>query len=179
MNFLDLALRRRSCRTFADRPVPREEIDQCLEAARLAPSACNSQPWSFVVIDREPLRSQAAEACGAGLYSLNRFVLQAPALVAVVTERSKYTARLGGFWRGVQYALIDIGIAGDHFTLRAAELGLGTCWLGWFNERRLKKILGLPRPARIDIVFALGYPEDDRPRPKNRRALDEIRRYAG
>jgi len=178
MNFLELASMRQSCRAYAPTPVPRELIDSCLEAARLAPSACNAQPWSFIVVDRDPLRTDLARACSSGIYSLNKFALHAPVLISVVTERSKYAARLGGLLRRVQYALIDIGIAGDHLTLRAAELGLGTCWLGWFNEKEAKTILGLPRSSRLDIIFTLGYPTDNRIRIKQRKSLDEIRRYA-
>jgi nitroreductase len=177
MTFLELAGRRQSCRGYAPQPVGRDLIDRCLEAARLAPSACNSQPWSFYVIDQEPLRGALARETCTGLYRLNEFALQAPVLIAVVTERSKYTARMGGWYRGVQYSLIDIGIAGDHLTLQAAELGLGTCWLGWFNERAAKRVLGLPRAARIDVIFTLGYPADESVRPKNRKSLEEMRRY--
>ena len=177
MSFADLVARRQSCRAYLNRPVERELIDRCLEAARLAPSACNSQPWRFIVIDREPVRTELAEQACTGLYSLNKFVLQAPVIVVVVTERSKYTARLGGQFRGIQYSLVDIGIAGEHFDLQAAELGLGTCWLGWFNEKRANKILGLPRSARIDIMFSMGYPERETIRPKKRLLLDEMRVY--
>ena len=178
MNFAELASARQSCRAYSSRPVPRDLIERCLEAARLAPSACNSQPWSFIVVDREPLRTRLAEETCTGMYALNRFALAAPALIAVVTERSKYMARMGGCLRGVQYALIDIGIAGDHLTLQAAELGLGTCWLGWFNEKAAKKLLDLPRTARLDVMFALGWPAEEHIRGKHRKALEEMRRYA-
>jgi nitroreductase len=175
--FLDLATRRQSCRNYSSEPVPRELIDQCIEAARLAPSACNSQPWRFLVIDREPLRTQLAEAAFTGLYSLNRFCLRVPVLVAIITERSKFAARLGGQFRGVQYSLVDIGIAGQHFDLQAAELGLGCCWLGWFNEPAVKQILKLPKNTHIDVMFSLGYPADPSLRPKKRQSLEEIRAY--
>ena len=177
VDFLDLVGQRQSCRKYTDQPVPRELIDRCLEAARLAPSACNSQPWTFLVIDQEPLRSAVAKEAFTGLYSLNRFCLNVPVLVAVVTERSKFAARLGGQFRGVQYALVDIGIACQHFDLQAAELGLGSCWLGWFDEKAVKRVLGLGEECRIDIMMSLGYPADGGIRPKNRKALDEIRRY--
>ena len=177
MSFLKLVNSRQSCRSYDTRPVPRDMIDRCLEAARLAPSACNSQPWSFIVIDRDPLRRRLAEVAFSGIYSLNKFALDAPVLVAVVTERSKYIARLGGHFRGVQYSLIDIGIAGEHLDLQAAEEGLGCCWLGWFNEKAVKKILSLPRSAHVDIMFSLGYSKDQL-RPKKRRSLDEVCRFA-
>jgi len=177
MAFSDLVLRRQSCRAYSERPVERELIDRCIDAARLAPSACNSQPWRFIIVDREPLRSELARAAFTGLYSLNKFALQAPVLIAVVTERSKYVARLGGQFRRIQYALVDIGIAGQHLDLQAAELGLGTCWLGWFDERAVKKALQLPRAARIDIMFSLGWPQHENVRPKKRMTIDEMREY--
>ena len=177
MNFLDLVSCRQSCRAYSTRPVERELIDKCLEAARLAPSACNSQPWSFLVIDTEPLRTRVFEAMVGGIYNLNKFARLAPVLIAVVTEKSKYVAQLGGFLRDVQYNLIDIGIAGQHLDLQAAELGLGCCWLGWFDEKAVKKVLDLPRSTKIDVIFSLGYPADKSIRPKNRKSLDEVRRY--
>lgn len=178
MTFLELAARRRSVRQYAGQPVAREAIERCLEAARLAPSACNSQPWTFIVVDQQPLRRQLAEAAFSGLYKMNAFAAMAPVLVVVVTERSRFAAKLGGQFRGMQYSLVDIGIAGEHFCLQAAEEGLGTCWLGWLNEKAVKKVLGLPRAARVDVMFSLGYPAETEPRPKNRRELDDIRRYA-
>ena len=178
MSFLELAQTRQSCRAYSPRPVPRELIDRCLETARIAPSACNSQPWSFIVVDQDPLRGELARECCTGMYSLNKFALDAPVLIAVVTERSKYMARMGGILRGVQYSLIDIGIAGDHLTLQAAELGLGSCWLGWFNEKAAKRLLGLSRSSRLDVLFTLGYPAEERIRSKHRRELQDIRRFA-
>ena len=177
-SFLDLANRRQSTRRYLDQPVPREVIDRCLEAARLAPSACNSQPWNFIVVDRDPLRRELAAVAFSGIYAMNRFAGQAGALIVVVTERSKYAARLGGMLRGIQYSLVDIGIAGEHLALQAAEEGLGTCWLGWFDEKAVKQTLNLARKVRIDVMFSLGYPADTDIRPKKRLTLDDTRQYA-
>lgn len=178
MSFLDLCRSRSSLRRYAAKAVPREAIDHCLEAARLAPSACNSQPWSFIVVDDDDLRPRLAEAAFSGLYSMNKFAKDAPVLVVVVTERSKYAAALGGSLRGTQYSLIDIGIACEHLVLQAEEEGLGTCWLGWFNEKAVKKLLGLPRSTKLDVIISMGYPPDDaEPREKNRRDLDDVRSF--
>ena len=179
MNFLDLCHRRQSCRRYDPTPIPRDVIERCLEAARLAPSACNSQPWTFVVVDDPELRPRLAAAAFGGVYAMNRFAADAPALVVVITERSRYAARLGGQFRGVQYSLIDLGIAGEHFILQAAEEGLGTCWLGWFNEKAVKHTLGLPRTTRVDVMISIGRPAaDDRLREKNRKPAEETRRFA-
>ncbi len=178
MTLHELIARRQSCRRYADRPVPRGLIDQCLDAARLAPSACNSQPWRFVVADRDPGRGLLAASAFAGRYSMNQFAVTAPVLVAVVDAGSGAAARVGGWLRDVRYSLVDIGIAGTLLDLQAAELGLGVCWLGWFDERAVRKALRLPRAARVPLLFSLGYPAEETIRPKTRKALDEIRVYA-
>lgn len=178
MSFLELVNRRRSVRRYEpNRRIPRETLDRCLEAARLAPSACNSQPWSFVVVDDpEKMRALAEAACGHAPYAMNQFARDASALVAVVTEKMKLAARLGAQFRGVQYSLVDLGIACEHLVLQAAEDGLGSCWIGWFNEREVKNRLGLPRGKKVDLLICLGYAADF-PREKVRKPLAEIRRY--
>lgn len=179
MKFLDLVRRRQSTRKYLPgQRIPREVLDRCLEAARLAPSACNSQPWSFVVAD-EPaqVRSLAEAACGHGPYAMNKFALDASAFVAVTTEKMKWAARLGARLRDVQYSLIDVGSACEHLVLQATEEGIASCWLGWFDESAVKKALGIPRGKKVDLLLCLGYAADETVRPKNRKPLDEIRRY--
>lgn len=176
-SFFELIQQRKSTREYSPKPVPRRFIESCLEAARLAPSACNSQPWSFLVLDNPATIVKVAKKAFSGLYRMNAFVKRAPVLIVVITERSSYIARMGGMYRHVKYNLIDIGIAGDHLTLRAEELGLGTCWLGWFNEKAVKKLLGLPRSTRIDIIISIGYPKNGGEKKKTRKPINEIRRY--
>jgi nitroreductase len=179
MSFLDLVRTRRSVRHYRPDPVPRAAIERCLEAARLAPSACNSQPWSFIVVDDPDTRARLAAAAFGGVYSMCAFAESAPVLVVVITHPSRLAARLGGLWRRVAYNLIDIGIAGEHFALQAAEEGLGTCWLGWFHARGVRRVLGLPRSTRIDVLFSVGYPaEAAAPEAaRARRPLDDVRTY--
>ena len=176
MDFSELILKRRSVRKYLPKPVERELIDKCLDAARLAPSACNAQPWYFIVIDNEEVKDRLCSAAFSGIYSSNKFVKNAPVIIVVITEQQSYQVKVGGFLRHLKYALVDIGIAGEHLALQAAELGLGTCWLGWFSENGVRKALDLPKSTKIDIMFSLGYPADS-DRPKKRRPLDEIRRY--
>ncbi len=175
--FLDLVRQRSSCRAYLPKPVEREKIERCLEAARLAPSACNSQPWRFIVVADPATRARLAEAAFSGVFGMNAFARTAPVLVVVVREASVYTARLGATLRGVEFSLMDLGIACDHFTLQAAEEGLGTCWLGWFNGRAVKKIFGWPRRTRVDVMLSLGYPMNPSARDKCRKTLDEIREW--
>lgn len=177
MNFSDLMTHRYSVRKYSKKGVPREEIEKCLEAARLAPSACNSQPWFFMVSEGYEKSIPLAEKAFSGTFSMNNFAQQAPVIITVITEPSRYAAKLGGFFRGVQFSLIDIGIACEHFSLQAAEMGLGTCWFGWFNEKAVKKHLGLNRNIKIDLMLSLGYPVTDSIPPKKRKEMDQIRKY--
>jgi nitroreductase len=179
MDFPELVNRRASVRKYDTRPVKREDIDCCLEAARLAPSACNSQPWHFIVVDKPELKDKLSAAMLSGIYGKNVFIKDAPVLVVVVTEKSKWFAQVANFLRNTRMYLVDIGIACEHFILQAAELGLGTCWLGWFNARAVKKILGIPRHKKVEIVISLGYAAADyRPLEKNRKGLREMSSYA-
>lgn len=177
MKFNELIKKRKSTRGYIPDPVDRELIDRCLDAARLAPSACNSQPWSFIVVDDEETKNEIAKKSLSGIYRSNKFVKEAPVIIVAITENSTYTARMGGMFRGIQYNLVDIGVACDHLTLQAEDLGLGTCWLGWFNENAVKKILGLPKRTKVDIMISLGYPGEEAEKKKIRKSLDEIRRY--
>lgn len=171
MDFGNLIKKRQSDRRYdVTRQVDRQLILQCLEAARLAPSACNSQPWKFVVVDRPDLLQQMAEAA-AGM-GMNRFAAEAPVIVAVVLEKMNLTARIGSVIKDKEYSLLDVGIAVEHFCLQAAELGLGTCILGWFDEKKVKKLLGVDR-RRIPLLITLGYPAGGT-RPKSRKTLDEM-----
>lgn len=174
----ELIEKRRSVRKYQPAKVPREIIERCMEAARLAPSACNSQPWSFIVADREPIRTELAQAAFSGVYAMNDFAARAPVLIAVLTERSKFMAALAGRFRGIQYNLVDVGIACAFLSLAAEAEGLGACLLGWFNEPGVKNVLGLPRNARIDIMISLGYSAGDKAVPKIRKTPCEVWRYA-
>ena len=174
MTFLELVNRRNSVREYIAKPVPREVIDRCLEAARMAPSACNAQPWYFIIIDDPVLKDKISGAAFSKIYSLNSFAKTAPVLAVVVRKRSGGFSAIGGFYRGVQYNLVDIGIACEHFILQAAEDGVGTCWVGWFNERAVKKILGIPRAKKADIMISMGYPGVESERQRIRKSLHEI-----
>lgn len=177
MEFLRLAQRRQSVRQYLAKDVEREKIERCLEAARLAPSASNSQPWRFIVVDRPDLRKEVAAATFSPLLPFNRFVLGAPALVAVVGEPVKPLTALGGMVMGTPFALLDLGLATAHLCLQATEEGLGTCILGWFDQKRVKRILGVPAGRKVALVIAVGYPATEEIRPKSRKPLGDVRNY--
>ena len=175
MALLDLLKHRKSVRDFLDRPVEREKMMTCLEAARIAPSASNSQPWKFIVVDDRQLKDKLCDAAFSGIYSLNSFCRTAPVIVVIISEKSKFLARIGGMFRGTQYYLIDIGIAGEHFVLQAEDLGLGTCWIGWFDERAVKSILNVPQQKKIDVLIALGYYDREKASSEHdREPMDKI-----
>jgi nitroreductase len=179
MTFLELVRKRQSTREFLDRPVEREKIQRCVEAARLAPSACNSQPWKFIVIDKPELRTAVAQRLASPVLGINAFAAQAPLLIAVVTEPSTLTARLGAMLKDKPYHLMDLGIAVEHFCLQAVEEGLGTCIMGWFDETGVKRLLEVPRGKRVHLTVAVGYAASEVVRPKARKERGDILAFNG
>ncbi|HPB24520.1 MAG TPA: nitroreductase family protein [Bacteroidales bacterium] len=176
MNFLELTKLRQSSRKYEDRLVEREKIARCIEAARLAPSACNSQPWTFVVADQPELKQKIAGETFSSVAPFNRFALQAPVMVAIVTEKPSLLSRFGSRIRNKDFYLFDIGMAAEHFCLQAAEEGLGTCILGWFNEKNVMKLLNIPKNKRVGLLITLGY-STSRIREKTRKPLNKILKY--
>jgi nitroreductase len=175
MIFKELILSRQSVRRYAETPVEAGKLNQCLEAARLAPSASNSQPWKFIVVDQEPLRTEVAKATFSDIKLINKFTLQAPVLVVIVMEKAKLITRLAMMVKKKEWPLIDIGIAAEHFCLQAAELGLGTCMIGWFEEDKIKKLLQIPSDKSIGLLISVGYAAEGYPqRTKIRKLVEEI-----
>jgi nitroreductase len=175
MKLLDLIRTRQSVRRYDLRPVEKEKLMQCLEAARLAPSASNSQPWYFIVVDDPDLKNKVAEATFDPVLSFNKFTLQAPVIIVMVTEKLGLLTRLGSTVKKRDWSQLDHGIAAEHLCLQAAELGLGTCMLGWFNESKVKELLGVPKEKFISLLISLGYsPENYRLREKTRKPFDEV-----
>ncbi len=171
MDFSELAKVRQSDRKYFDRPVEKEKIEQCLETVRLSPSANNSQPWKFIVVDDPALKDQVAD-CAASL-GMNKFTHQAPVIVAVVLEKSGGMSSMASVIQDKEYALLDLGIAVNQFCLQAADIGLGTCIIGWFNEKRVKALLGVDKKRRVPLLISLGYP-DSPTRPKTRKPIENI-----
>jgi nitroreductase len=171
--FQELVKGRRSVRRYLDRPVEKEKVLACLDAARLAPSAENVQPWRFLVIDDPEVKARFAEAVFSGMYRMSRFAAKAPVLVLIMARLDLLANRLGKQVQKVPYYLLDVGIAGGHFALQAEELGLGTCWVGWFNLRKTRKFFHIPRRYKIICMLAMGYYER-KPREKSRKDLSEI-----
>lgn len=174
MNFPELVNARESCRKYDPRAVEREDIIRIIEACRLAPSACNSQPWRFIVVDDPAKKMEVARATVGPMLQFNRFCLQAPVMVAIVAEKPTWIAKIGSSIKDKEFYLMDIGIAAEHFCLQAAELGLGTCMIGWFDEPAVRKILQIPDKKRIPLLISLGYPANTKNRMKIRKDQQEI-----
>jgi nitroreductase len=180
MNFYELVSKRFSCRKFKEVPVEKEKILKCIESARLAPSACNSQPWRFVVIDEPELKNRIAKVATSGIYGIiNKFLPTAPCIILVLADREKFIAQAGAYVMKTDYYLIDIGIACEHLVLQATELGLGTCYIGYFNEKEIRKILNIPKKYKIVLLIAIGYPDEKEKEKKlkgskQRRKVEEI-----
>lgn len=165
---------RRSIRRYLSTPVEAWKLRACLEAARTAPSAHNSQPWRFIVLDDPALKDLAADHAFTGIYRGSRFAAKAPVLLVLLVRRAFVAHHLGNRFNRVAYHLVDLGIAGEHIVLQAEELGLATCWMGWFNRGRLRRTLKIPRRFKIVAVMPLGYAEKRPTREPPRKTFDEI-----
>ena len=171
MDFLEIAKTRQSCRSYdPTKPVEEDKLNAILEAARLAPSACNGQPYHFTVCRGEAAKAVAAATMGMGM---NKFTAQAPVLIVVSEEPYVKSAALGAKVKGNDYRSIDIGIAVAYLTAEAASQGLGSCILGRLDDKKIREICSLEYPVRL--VITLGYPtENDVLRPKKRKSIPEL-----
>lgn len=169
---LKLMEKRASCRDYLEKEVEEAKIRDCLEAARLAPSACNKQPWRFKIIT-DP--KQRETICKDGLLPgiPMPWLSKAPVIVVLCADTNIVTHTFAPMLSKVKYHLLDIGIGGEHFVLAAEAHGLGTCWIGWFKEKQIRKITGIPRHLQILSLISLGYPAKPYEQP-NKLNLDEI-----
>ena len=175
----DAIARRVSCRAYQPTPVPQAQLMQVLEAARLAPSACNQQPWRFAVVRDLDLRRRIVEAGFLPGIKMT-WAIAAPVHVVIGMERSFVTHRLAASVSGVNYPWVDIGIAGEHLVLAATELGLATCWIGWIKPRVIARIVAWPASVKPVVVITVGYacdPDAGAPPASRRKPLAELVRW--
>lgn len=160
--------KRRSVRSYRDQEVPRSLLEDIMESVRLAPSASNRQDWKFVIVDEESVKVKLYRAANE-----QSFVREAPVVIAgVATEPDEIMSCK------VNAGTVDLSIALDHLTLRAAEEGLGTCWIGAFDQDKTKKILEIPDEYKVISLMPLGYPTYELTREeKRRKELDEVISY--
>lgn len=178
MEFRDVLARRHSCRAYLDKPMEREKLAACLEAGRLSPSSCNTQKWMFVAVDDQVLCAGIARAAEDHDFKINLFTNQIPAFIAIVkypprTEPKPYQKII---LSTLDHSLLDIGCAAQQICLQAADLGLGSVMLGWFDRDRVKTLLGIPQELELTLLIGLGYEKNEGMRePKRHPAKDVIR----
>ena len=173
---LGLMKARQSERKYLNKPVEKEKIERITEAARLSPSACNGQPWHFIVVDEPALRDEVAAATESVVLRMNGFVREAPVLIVVVREKSNLTSRAGDLIKQKDYSLIDIGIATASLVYQATAEGLGTCIIGWVDDRKIRKVLGISSSRKVELVITVGY-TDNRLREKSRKPPGDVITY--
>jgi nitroreductase len=174
MALMDIVKQRKSVRRYLEKPIPREHIIRCIEAARLSPTADNLRPWRFIVLDdRELIRRLTAAVC-TGICRRTRFIGSAAAIVVILADLNFAVHRLGAAIFGTQHYLLDIGIAGEHVVLQAQELGIGTCWINLFNARAARKALEIPKKYRVVSFIAMGYPAEGATRDRPDHPLEKI-----
>jgi len=154
---LDLVLRRQSDRQYSNKPVEDEKLERIITAGRMSPSACNAQPWKFIVVTDSRLIIDISKTATEKLTGMNSFVKQAAALVVIVRENPNFSSRIGSRIRKKDYSHYDIGIAAGTMCLQAAAEGIGSCILGWFDAAGVKKILSIPSSRKVELIITLGY----------------------
>ena len=175
----EVIARRVSCRAYKTNPVSEAQVREILEAARLAPSACNQQPWRFGVVRDAAARKRIVEEGFLPGFGMS-WALDAPVHVVLGMELSFFAHRVGASVSGVDYPWVDLGIAGEHLVLAATELGLGTCWIGWIKPKVLTEIVGWGKSVQVVAVITLGWPveaELGRPPAGRRKPLEELTRW--
>ncbi|MDR1137454.1 MAG: nitroreductase family protein [Synergistaceae bacterium] len=174
-DFLDICKRRQSCRDFSPRAVEHEKLMLCAEAGRLAHSACNSQPWSFIVVENPDKVAETAKRCQQ--LNQNIYIAGAQAFVIILEEHAVLSPVIRCFLDSQYYAKGDLGAACAYVCLEAAAQGLGSCIIGLYDREKICALLDIPIEKRFGALIALGYPADDRIRPKIRKSFEEVVRF--
>ncbi|NQT79858.1 MAG: nitroreductase family protein [Candidatus Aminicenantes bacterium] len=170
MSVLEIIQKRRSIRKYKNDPIPEDVFQRVLEAARLAPSGKNLQPWKFVLVQNQELKEKLAKA-SAGQY----FMAIAPIIVVACGFPENCYSSMGRYMKSWP---VDVTIALEHLILQAEEEGLGTCWIGSFEEEEVKSILNIPEDVKVLALTPLGYPAE-RPPDRGRKHLEDIVSYDG
>ena len=173
MDFKSFVLARQSDRSYLDQPIEKDKLASILECARMAPSACNAQPWHIVVVDNPEIKNKVADATSEKLLGMNHFTKQAPIHLVIIEEAANLTSNFGSWVKRKHFPLIDIGIVAEHICLAAASEGLGSCMIGWFDESKVKKTLNIPSSKRVLLIITLGYAAKET-RTKIRKSIDKI-----
>jgi nitroreductase len=171
---IDIIRNRKSVRKYLDKPIAREDVIKCIEAARLSPSADNIQPWRFIIIDDPEYKKKFCEEVLTGIFKRTSFIEKAPVIIVLSSKTNILVHSMGKRIIKTDIQLIDMGISGEHLVLQAQELGIGTCWINWFNAKRAKKFLRLSSSTRVVSLIAMGYPAEGGTKNRRDLPLDEI-----
>lgn len=172
MDIFEVFDKRYSCRKYADKKVEREKLVKIVECARLAPSACNTQPWNFVIVDDAEKVALISKATQKGMIGINKFTTAVPAFIVLVREKPNMTGRIASALSR-DYSPNDIGIAIATMSYTATALGLGNCILGWFDEKKVSEALGIPKSSYPDLILAVGY-EDGEKKSPTKKDMDKV-----
>jgi len=175
----DVIKERSSIRDYEDKPIEDDKFDLILESARLAPSASNSQPWHFYVVrDKEKIRALSQKMPLHSQVVINSFISKAPVVIVATAGPMNLLYKVLSFIVNKRWYYIDVAIALEHMVLAAWELGIGSCWIGWFDEKKVKNILDIPRNQEVIAMVTFGYPAKGcKVHPKIRKSLAEIARF--
>lgn len=168
MEFYDVIKKRKSVRTYKKDPIPDEVLNRILEATRNAPSAKNLQPWKFIIVKDPKIIKELVPACNN-----QQFIAEAPIVICAVGLENQAWGKMGGYWRSLE---VDVTIAFEHLVLAAANEGLGTCWIGAYQEAEVKKVLKIPDGVKVIALTPLGHPAQE-PLVRPRKPLSEIISY--
>ena len=172
-DYFDLVRRRESCRNFnPDRAVEKEKLQKCAEAAWLAPSACNGQPWKYLIVTNaalaEKLRPLMMEL------GMNKFLKNCPAFAVVLEENTILKVSLSQKFKDQDFAPIDVAFSASQFCYAATEQGLSTCIIGWHSEQKIRELFGLSKSTRVRLILAIGYAASETLRKKQRKPIEDV-----
>ena len=164
MDIFEVFDKRYSCRSYSEQKVEREKLLKIVETARNSPSACNSQPWHFVIVDQEDKVKKVAQATRKGGIGINKFTEKVSAFIVLVKEKPTLVGRVA---KAISrdYSPNDIGIAMATMSYTATALGLGNCIIGWFDEKKVREVLSIPKSSTPDLILAVGIPDGEKKNP--------------
>lgn len=166
-NFLELLKKRRSIRKFKTQPVDESVLRYIIECGLNSPSACNKQPYRFVVM-RGEAKDKFCRSVFGGIYSFCSFVSKAPVIIALVRNKKSFEMKIGEVIANCDFSLIDIGICGQNMVIAATEKGLGSLWVGWFDRKKANKFLKVGTQETVEILIAIGEKDEDPPPRKKK-----------
>ncbi len=170
---------RSSVRKYADRPIENKKLNLILESARLAPSASNSQPWHFYVVKNKKKIKTLSQKMPLGTrVVINSFIAQAPVVIVATAGPISFLQKVVSFIINKRWYYMDVAIALEHMVLTAWDLGVGSCWIGWFDEKKVKNLLSIPKDEEVIAMLTLGYPKEGySPHPKTRKSVKDIVKF--